>query len=70
MFDGRFELLRRAYKDTYSDITQADNRARAVVEEGGAIEAVVYEELGKDIRVRKVTYQRENSGGIKRTTNV
>jgi len=67
---GRLTFLPRAYKDTYNDIAKADNRAKTLVESGRAIEAVVYEELGKDRRIRKITYQREDNGAIKRTTTI
>jgi hypothetical protein len=55
VFVGRLAIQRKAYKDTYNDIGKADNRAKTVVEKGGAIEAIVYEELGKDRRIRKIT---------------
>lgn len=67
---GRLAFQPRAYKDTYNDIAKADTRAKALVESGGPIEAVVYEELAKDRRIRKITYQREDNGAIKRTTTV
>jgi hypothetical protein len=70
VFVGRLAFQPRAYKDTYNGIAEADNRARTLVEEGKAIEAIVYEELGKDRRIRKITYQRGDSGEIKRTTNI
>ena len=63
-------MQRKVYNDTYNDIGKADNRARTVVEEGGAVEAIVYEELGKDRRIRKITYQRDDKGEIRKTTNV
>jgi hypothetical protein len=70
VFVGRLAFQPRAYRDTYDDIIRADNRAKAIVEEGRAIEAVVYEELGKGRRVRKITYQRDDNGEIKKTTNI
>jgi hypothetical protein len=70
VFVGEFEQLRRPYNDAYNDIARADRRAKTVVEEGGAIESIVYEELGKDRRIRKITYQRADNGEIMRTTNI
>lgn len=70
VLDGRFAIQRRTYRDTYDDITTADNRAKAVVESGGAIEAVVYEELGNARKIRKITYRRDDNGEIKKTTTV
>jgi hypothetical protein len=70
VFEGRFTLQRHSYDDTYDEITKADKRARTVVEEGGAIEAIIFEELGKKGRLWKVRYCFDEIGKLKRIVNV